>query len=352
MLSIKDAGFDYRQLKTYSGYCVDKEKLLKSASGGAAYALAEKVIMAGGLVFGVAYSSDFKRAEYKCVETVEDLKMLCGSKYCETAKEVLVNGNNESVYKVLKEKLEQGRLVLYFGLGCDIGAVRSLCKIKNIDTSRLYCVEILCHGPTFCNVQKQYIEEIEHKFRSKIVAFSVRYKKTGWIPSYIHAEFNNGKIYEIPFNESDYGMIFSRYSRKSCYNCFFRGGNHKGDLTLGDYWGLKNDMPEWNQDGVSIIFVQTDKGHELINMLDDSFHITETDTEFALENNPMYFRCRNQPADYDIFVKNFNEKGLRYAANHIDIGFIAGMKRTVKNILPGTLVKFIKRFMKEIKRRI
>ena len=344
MALVMDIGFDYSRLKAYSGHFVDREKTLSSASGGAAYAFAEKIIEDGGVVFGVAYSHDFKSAEYRCIENKSDLRLLCGSKYCETSKKVLVDGEYISVYKLLKEKLEQKRTVLYFGLGCDIGAVRAFCK--KMDTSKLYCVEILCHGPTFNSIQRLYVENLENKFGSNVVSFSVRYKKRRWVPSYIHAEFGNGKVYEIPFNESEYGLIFSRYSRESCYNCRFRGLDHMGDLTLGDYWGLKEGMPEWNQEGVSIIFVQTNKGYELINKLDDSFHICETDIEFALENNPMYYKCRRKPADYNIFIDNLRNRGIEYAANHIDIGFKAGLKRAVKKVLPDALTDFLKQFKK------
>lgn len=308
-------------IKSYSGYYYNDQKLLESASGGAATAFAEAIIKRNGIVFGVGYSSNFRHAEYKCIEKLENLYQIKGSKYCETRKEIDINGKYESLYKVLENKLTQEKMILFFGLGCDIAAVKSFCRNKQLDTSKLYCIEILCHGPTLYSVHEQYVNHLETKYRSNLISFNLRYKKLGWSPNYIQAIFENGEQYEIPFFDSDYGKAFANYSKKACYNCKFRGEFHPGDITIGDHWGISKDMKEWNKNGVSIIFVQTFKGFDLIDLLGKDFKLSETDTDFALQNNPMYFCCRKEPKDYTKFVLNLNTKGLHYAVKHIKLGF-------------------------------
>ena len=75
-LTIEEAGFDFTLIKSYSGYYVDDDNLLKSASGGAVSIISEAIVRRGGVVFGATYSDDYKRSEYKCVEKLEDLELL------------------------------------------------------------------------------------------------------------------------------------------------------------------------------------------------------------------------------------------------------------------------------------
>ena len=345
-ITIEEAGFDYSLLETYYGYYIDNEKLKKSASGGAVSAISEAIIRQGGLVFGVSYSDDFKRAEYRCVDNLEDLEMFKGSKYCETSKEIIVNNETLSIYTVLEEKLRDNRLVLFVGLGCDIGGIRSYCETKKIDVHKLFTVELLCYGSTTSVVHQQYVEGFEKKFRSKIKAFTVRYKKEGWTPPYIHAEFENGIVYDIPFYESDYGFAFSRFARTCCYKCRFRGADHKADMACGDFWGLTKSMTGWNDNGVSIMFVKTLKGKELIEMIDKSnFHLDQADTSFALQNNHSYFACRSKEKKADQFDRALKEKGLHYAVKH----FAMSPKAKIKSVLPKSMIIALKTFIQNKK---
>ena len=286
------------------------------------------------MVFGVSYSADFKQAEYKCVDSLEGLEELRGSKYCETVKQIWDGDHYRSVYEVLEERLKQNVPVLFVGLGCDVGGAKAYCERNEIDTSCLYTIEILCHGPTVAEVHKQYIEELENKYKSKVKWFSVRYKKEGWTPPYIRAEFANGEEYVIPFYETDYGFAFAHFSRKSCYNCKFRGSNHVGDITCGDYWGITESMSGWNENGVSVLIVKTTKGEELVQAIDkDSYHIEQADTVLALENNPMYFECRSKDIDYERFENNLKNKGLHYAVSHFSKNPLRRIKRALLKII-------------------
>lgn len=316
-------------MKVYSGYIKDSEKLLNSASGGVVTALSEKILQSGGVVFGVRYTADFNGAEYCCVENVERLEQLKGSKYTESIK-----GN---VYKQVTEKLSEGKQVLFIGLGCDVGALRAYCKSNDVDEKNLYAVDILCHGPAAKGVHKSFVEELESKYESKLTNFTIRYKKDGWTPFYIKAEFENGKKHVEPFNESDYGKAFYRIARPSCTKCKFKGDNHKGDLCCGDFWGLTKDMPGWNPNGVSIMIVQTEKGNKLLQMLDDSFFIQEADKQLVLKGNPMYLESRQQKADYEKFIKDLNQNGLHFAVSQFPIE-----KPSLANYIKLLIKRFIK----------
>ncbi|MDE7300226.1 MAG: Coenzyme F420 hydrogenase/dehydrogenase, beta subunit C-terminal domain [Lachnospiraceae bacterium] len=306
----------FNVLKTYSGYYQSREKLLESASGGAASALSESFIKNGGIVFGVRYSDDFKRAEYCCITDIAELSLLKGSKYASSDKYVQYQDRKVLVHALAGEFLEQGRAVLFFGLGCDIGALKCYLGSRQIDDAKLFTVDLICHGPTYPEVHKAFVERLEKKYRSKISYFSVRYKKKGWAPPWLHAEFENGKVFEQPFYATDYGFAFQNYVRSACLDCKFKGKDHLADLTIGDHWGLDKSMEGYNADGVSIIFTRTEKGEELINTLDqEEYQLRETDTRQALLGNCMFYKNRitDEKFDRERFKKDFEKRGLHSA---------------------------------------
>lgn len=67
--------------KCYYGSLKDVNEVRKSSSGGLAASIAKHVIQRSGIVYGVAYTSDFKGAEYIRATSEQDLQKLLGSKY-------------------------------------------------------------------------------------------------------------------------------------------------------------------------------------------------------------------------------------------------------------------------------
>lgn len=307
-------GFDCSGLKAYSGHFIELEKLKKSASGGGATAISEAMIKAGGVVFGVIYNNDFNGCEYFCAEKIEDLQKLKGSKYIETTKQICCDGVYKSVYEVVATKLQEGKKVLFVGLECVIAALYKHIEIHGIGMDNLYTVSLICHGTTFPKVLEDYIATIEKKYSSKVKSFTVRHKKSGVRPIYIRAEFENGKLLEIPFYETDYGYAFGAYTPSRCYSCSFRGENHMADVTVGDCWGLPQGTDGYNKYGVSVFITKTQKGEQLIAMIDQSeFRIDERDIESGLKYSPVYYKMRKKPKDWEVFKNNLEKRGLHYA---------------------------------------
>lgn len=344
---INESVSENSKLKAYSGYFSEEEKLKASASGGAATAISESFLKRGGIVFGVGYTRDFKGAEYYCAESKDELDRLKGSKYIEADKEIFFDGKYQSIYTVVEQKLKEEKEVLFFGLGCVVTALYSMLSVKNVNLKNLYTVELICHGTTPRKVAEDYIEALEKKYKSKVVDFSVRYKKCGWTPPYVYAKFENSKIYTLPFYDSDYGYAFSVYSRSPCYDCKFKGKNHSADLIIGDYWGVSCDSPEYNPQGVSILVSRTEKGEGLLSMIDKTeFHLQTTDLEFALQNNPRFNSVNVKSDRWEKFGKLLNEKGLHHAVVKTQGRLTYWIKRSrILKIIPKPVKKFLKKFI-------
>ena len=165
---------------------------------------------------------------------------------------------------------------------------------------------MICHGPTFAEVQADYVKSLENKYGSKITEYSVRYKKRGWTPPYVRAVFANGKIYDNPFYETELGYSFQTYSRESCYSCKCNGLDHVADLTIGDYWGVKPGTQSYNKNGVSLIFARTEKGKDLLRQIDTiKFIVGDADLNLALGNNRMFEISRVKSPYHESFGYDF-----------------------------------------------
>ena len=342
--------FDCSGLTAYSGYYKDTQKLLQSAAGGAAAVISEAIIKNGGAVFGACYSPDFMTAEFACVERLEDLGRLKGSKYIPTLKRVLLDGEYVPLWPLAAEKLKEGREVLFTGLGCDVAALKSFLKANHVDSSRLYTVDLVCFGPAIPEVHRQYVEGLEKKYHSRLKSFTVRHKEKGWVPPYIKAEFEDGREFLKPFYDSDYGIAFSVYTREQCYKCKFKGTGHQSDITLGDFWGVYSEMAGWNKNGVSIFLVRSEKGEELLKRIDtNEFSLRPENVSFAVEHNTMYYQSRTKPENYGKFCDDLMSIGLhRAVVNQIGKVKYCKMliKKFLKKVIPAPLWKILRKIFR------
>lgn len=316
-------------IKAYAGYYNDHTILNNSASGGAASIFAEEIIRTGGIVYGAVFSPSFISAEFGRFSSVEQLAPFKGSKYIPTKKQVWVNGEYKSVYSLVAEDLTAGKQVLFCGLGCDIGALLRFLKTKQVDTTKLFTIDLICHGPTPQLVAEKFVAEVEKKYRAKIKSMNMRSKNETWAKSpHLHIEFDNGKVYDQRFYDSDYGYAFAHLACKPCMACQFKGEKHLADITIGDYWGVTKEMPGWNENGVSLILVRTNKGQEFLDRIDKSvFTLSEADLDIALEHNPMFWKSRDYDPVSEVFEKLLRSNGLHYAVKKT-MGFNQKIRRT------------------------
>ena len=317
--------------QAFSGYVKNEQMLQNVSSGGIASCLSEIFLENNAVVYGVAYAEDFKSAGYMRIDKKNDLRKIRGTKYVETNKKIA----GVSVYQVVGNDLIKGNTVLFFGLGCDVGAVRKYVEKNRINDEKLYLIDILCHGPLPSKVLGKYIDQLESQFQSPIVSFDMKKKIVGWTPAYVYARFKNGIEYQELFSETELGIAFYKVARPPCTQCCFKGDNHKGDLCIGDFWGIHPQMDGWNPNGVSVMIVQTSKGKVMLDMVDDRFELRVADYDFVVEHNPMYVQCRRQVADYEKFMQDMEKQDLSYA-----VSMLPKDKKSVRQLVKLILRKF------------
>ena len=342
---------DPTHIKAFSGYFNDVNKLKKSASGGAATVFGEIVIECGGLVYGVTYADDFKSAHYLRAENKEQLNSLKGSKYI-FAKPYLFDPsfNKKQVYVDVAENLVKNRIVLFIGTGCLVGGLKKYLDVKKVNDNNLFTIDLICAGATYSSAGKQFIEELESRYESQIIDFNARYKNDGWKPS-IYARFQNGQVYCKRLFETEFGYVFDRISRASCFSCMFKGDNHLADITVGDYWGLEKSSPNYNNNGVSLILCRSDKSLQLTDKIDITiFPITKIDTTHALKNNSFFYRDRRMVRDYESIERVLKDKGLIFLISRYK--YLDFLKFKYKNVLKRKLPPFVLSLIRKVRKII
>ena len=302
-----------------------------STSGGVFAELAENTIGKGGIVFGAAFSEDFKAVKHTAIERKEDIIKLQGSKYVQS-------GIGDSFLQA-RQELEKGRAVLFTGTPCQINGLN---EYLGKEYDGLITCDIICHGVPAPAVYEKYISELESSACSKSVSVSFRDKTEGWRNYSFKAEFDNGAEYRKLNVEDPYLRAFvgNLDLRPSCHTCNAKGVNRSSDLTLGDFWGMDNICPEKNDGkGTSVIFANTGKGLDLIAELRESIDIEEIRYEEATLKNSSYFEAAPGNARAGLFMDSINSKSF---SNSVERAFYVSPVKVAASKVKKTVLKHIK----------
>ena len=293
--------------KIYSGWSNDEKIRKASSSGGAFTEIAKVVIHGGGVVFGVALDDNIT-AHHICVETLNDLKKLRGSKYVQSC--------IDSAYKQVKENLLFGRKVLFSGTPCQIAGLYSF---LSKDYPNLITVDIICHGvpsPMVFEDYKNYVAEI---IKKPVSSVNFRWKKSSWI------FFNIGINPYIEKKEIKYSYVGNYYSdpfiraflrdnilRPCCYNCKYTSFKRLGDFTIADWWGYKavdKSDKGFEKKGVSLVMCNSRKAALIFKEL--KMTLRERTIEEAMATNLALSKPFARPETRDEFWSDYSKMPFR-----------------------------------------
>lgn len=260
-------GFDDKEKmqKYYAAWATNKEERKSGTSGGVGTALAHYAIDNGWLVVGAAFDNHWILSHQFATRLIE-IDKIKGSKYLQS--------DMKTVYGRIVDYLKTGAKMLFIGTPCQVEAVKKF--VPNQYKDQLLTCGIICHGVNSPIVWEDYVNYIEHKYSSKLVSYNFRSKKNGWGEGKrgnkklnVSFQLSDGKVkYEPAWNNLFHHWFGQHYIlRESCFHCKFRKEQRNSDITIGDFWGLKNILPELKgiDDGVSVIITSTQKGNRIIN---------------------------------------------------------------------------------------
>lgn len=290
---------------------------LTSASGGVFTVAAKYILSIGGYVCGAAYNSDWS-VSHKYVSDISKLEPLRSSKY--------VQSDTEDTFRQTKELLSTGKIVLYSGCPCQIAGLNSFLGKKY---DNLITMDLVCHGVPSYKLYKKYLKEIA-KGR-EIVSINFRDKeKFGWsTPSSI--KFNNNETYT---NNCDRDIFYRAFLpclavMESCAVCPFSVLPRQGDITIGDFWGIRSfDNSLDDSKGTSVILINNAKGNDFIKATKQEYAIVrEVPIEVALKVNKTIvapFRAHSARKRFfeEIDYKPLDELVPKCLTHKYDVGIV------------------------------
>lgn len=264
----------------FAMYTTDEQKRMLSTSGGIFYILAEKFIEQKGYVCGCIWDEHME-ATHIVTNKISDIQKMRGSKY--------VQSDLKDCFIKVEELLKENNKILFSGTPCQIAGVKNYIG----ENDNLYTCGLICEGVPSPMVLKRNVEELEKKYKKKVVNYNFREKcSDGWKNPYTACDFEDGSLLRrIPDLEDYYTIGFYQclFLRNSCYQCQYKIDSKVADIIIGDFWGCAEKVIQESKNmGVSAVIVSSKKGKEMLDTIYENSIIYETDLEkIAKENFPL-----------------------------------------------------------------
>lgn len=301
--------------------CYNKNATVRSnsSSGGAFYSLAEYMIKNNGVVFGAQFDNSWE-VSHTFIDNIADIKCLMGSKYSQS--------QLGDTFRKVKDFLTDDKLVLFSGTPCQVNGLKGF---LGTDYNNLITVDFICHGVPSRDVWRRYISE--KKSKDSISSVNFRDKTEGWEKYSLKIKFKSKKEYRRTRREDYYirGFLANIYLRPSCYECRFKGVTRDSDITLADFWGIKDTYPEfYNRLGVSAVLIQTDKGNEFFKSIENDLEYCKVKLSDLEKANKSINCSAEKNSKRQSFFENENSSISKKIAKYADITLRQKIKYFIK----------------------
>lgn len=314
----------------YAAWSKNKYWQKNCASGGISSTIGEKVINDGGVVFGACYDNGTLIFSY--AEDTEKLKLFAGSKY--------VHAYVGTSYRKVKSFLDVGRQVLFVATPCQIAALRNFLR-KDYDN--LILIDIICHGVMPQEFLKDYLD---NEYDS--VVFKGEHGSTIFATK-------NGRVTYKKTKEQD--LLFMAYAkgflhRENCFSCAYANLERMGDLTIGDFWGYKENDSETiaiPHRRVSLVLSNTKKGKRLLDEICDVVELRQRNINEALPFNRQLSHPCEKPDERENLLKNYTGNNIEYLLKNTELNNVV-RKNIINHLVYSILKKPFKLIRKAVRR--
>ena len=159
------------------------------------------------------------------------------------------------------------------------------------------------------------------------------------LQKHIKSKFDFEKNSEyIQFLDKDPYMIsFLKNAslRPSCFNCAFKTEDRQADITLADFWGIENVLPQMDDNkGTSLVIVHSEKGKKLFENLSKKIKFFETDFKKSILYNSAMTKSVPKNNIRDSFLREIKDKPFDKTVNkYFREGFYIKIKKIAKRCL-------------------
>lgn len=326
---VENADFHRNEPKKIWAYRIKNDAdIMRSASGGAADSTAKTVLQMGGVVYGAAYDEQLTVSHIEVTADAERDRIQ-SSKY--------VQSDPKDSYSKVKKRLDEGKSVLFTGTPCQIAGLYAFLGGEH---ENLYTIDLICHGVPSPKFFKKYLEYQNKQTAGRVIYFNFRSKdKRGWGTQYLLKTKAKSKTKTLYLDRYGKHFMDGDCYRESCYQCAYANMNRVGDLTVGDFWGIAESHPNfYSSKGVSSVFVNTEKGQKLFEMMKPLAEVEEATLEEGMVKQHNLVHPSSRPTTRDTFYKGINEPGF---IENIKVGL--QLKTRLKSVLPNKFIQMIKK---------
>lgn len=279
------------------------DELRRESSSGAIFPLlAEHVLEAGGYVCGAAWNEE-NLVEHIIISDKAELPGLKSSKYLQS--------RTGDVYQRIKQLLREGKPVLFSGTPCQVAGLNAILG-KVYDN--LLTVEVVCHGVPSPAVYKQYLETLVKSADEKVLSTNFRDKVNGWKPQPTITTHTSAATYTYPAKSDTFMRAFlgNLCLRKSCSCCPYARIPRQGDITLGDFWGIKRYSRRLNdKKGLSLVLINSPRGEQYMQAIRPQTKLyKKVPLKYAIRGNSTLARPFRPHADREGFFRRLNRLPL------------------------------------------
>lgn len=292
-----------KEIEALAAVNKDSDVLLASQSGGVFPALAKAVISEGGAVYGAAFNEDFT-VSHKGSYSLDGCVEFSGSKY--------VQSDIGDTFRNVRRDLEEGRKVLFSGTPCQVAGLVSYLP-EHLHTG-LVTVDFICHGVPAPDVWKDYVSYMRRKGDVSAICFRDK-SRGGWkehVESFVYGD--GRKVFRETFRVMFYKNVMLRHS---CSVCPYDISRRKGDLVIGDFWGIDEVLPEIdNNTGISMAIPVSEKGRALLAESSADLELVPVtlSSECIRRRNPNLLKPSRIHPERQMFEDMYPQKGFIYAA--------------------------------------
>lgn len=275
--------------KIYGARNRDPQILQNSTSGGIFSAFTKVIIENGGYVCGAVFDNEY-RVIHTVANNIEQCRKMCGAKYVQSE----LGGALDEIVRLMAN----GRTVLFVGTPCQVAGVKNIAELKKL-SDKLITVDIICHGVPSPGIFREHIQAIEKSY-GKVLSYSFRDKKKGWRGQNVTIRTESGIVPDDDAKVFTKLYFNSLIIRPSCFSCQFASVDRSGDITIGDFWGIEGENPEYDDNkGISEILINTDKGLGL-------FHAIGGDVEYFEVKSTSYIQPNmKSPTEQSVVAGDF-----------------------------------------------
>lgn len=302
--------------KAYAAYNNDELILNKSSSGGIFSILAEEILSKGGCVFGASFDINFQ-VQHIMIENKEELFKLRGSKY--------VQSDIAQSFVKVREELKKGRLVYFSGTPCQID---SLLKYLGKVYDNLITQDIICHGVPSPLYWEEYLNLHNEKYAEKPTYINFREKIDKWENYELLIKYKTNKYCSRRSKDTFFtAFLDDKILRPSCYSCHSKGLYRNSDITLADFWGIKDvDSSMYNSNGTSLVVVHSNRGLSLLFDCQEKMIMKEENLDDAIKYNKSMINSPKTPKERKQLSKVLNNY-KKYNSNFVKKNYFKIIKK-------------------------